>query len=145
MKKELVISRVPALEKLRAIPIGKRIKVSECHSIEVKYVIWRTGENEYKIEIKRGNLIVDDDLAEEIWERNEDEKPMPDDFDPACYYYETIEGLTAQQVLEVEPVVIDAEGRKNIVKIVHDIELHELYEIPTENKSISWEEFMKEE
>jgi len=45
--------KMTALEKLKAIPIGRRIKVSSCDTLDVQYVIWRTGENEYKVDIKK--------------------------------------------------------------------------------------------
>jgi hypothetical protein len=137
----LIQKKTTALEKLKAIPIGKRIKISTCDSIEVEYVIWRTGEDEFKVEVKR--YIDTASLLEQIWKvketqegRGEEHKPMSEEFEPACYYYETKEGWTAKQVLKLESFLTDVDN----FKLIHDIECHELYEVPTESRGFEfWE------
>lgn len=147
----LVIYQLSALEKLKAIRVDRRIKVSDCDGLEVKYVIWRTGEDEYKVERKRPVSLYDmmvhhfgwDFDEADFWEKmnevevevyaNESE-PIPENFELQSYYYETIRGLTAQEVIELEaPRGFDT----TIIPLAHHIELHELYEIPTEGGGLS--------
>lgn len=132
----IIRKKMSALEKLKATPIGRRIKVSDCDDVEVKYVIWRTGENAYKIECKKELDITG--VLEVIWnyiQLDEGKEPeeiehIPDDFEPTCYRYETIEGLTAQELLDLEPILMPMDKPQ----MVHNIECHELYEIPTETE-----------
>jgi hypothetical protein len=125
-----------ALEKLKAIPLGKRIKVSSCDTLEVQYVIWRTGEDTYKIEVKRDIDV--SGIIDLIWQEKQfqdgmnEDTPTPQDFEPVCYHYETKEGLTAQQILELEGFLTNVDN----FQLVHDIELHELYETPTETVDV---------
>jgi len=147
----------PALEKLKAIPIGKRIKVSHCDSVEVQYVIWRTGEDEYKIERKCQVPLYDmmvhqfgwDFDEADFWEKmhevevevyGKESRPMPENFELQCYYYETIRGLTAQEVIELEGIRNDY---INGYKLAHDIDFHELYEIPTKGGYLQHKEEKK--
>jgi len=82
-------------------------------------------------------------VRKEIWREKtlEDGKdePMPEDFWPTCRHWETKEALTAQQVLELRGFSTNVDN----LQMKHDIELHELYEIPTESKGWTTQQIEK--
>ncbi|MEM2989597.1 MAG: hypothetical protein QXQ02_00255 [Halobacteria archaeon] len=119
----LIQRKMSALEKLRTIPIGRHIKLSDCNTFDVSYFIYRQAENSYMVARKmpveipqreREKLL--EGVKKSNWEFCDRIGNWKAGFE--AYIWLKKENLRAEEVLEiVHP---------------HNIIAHELYEFKTD-------------
>jgi hypothetical protein len=119
----LIQRRMSAVDKLRAIPIGRYIKLSDCNAFDVSYFIYKQAEDSYLVakkmpveiaQSKREKLL--EGFKKDEWEFCDRVGNWRVGFE--AYIWVKKENLKAEQVLEViHP---------------HNVIAHELYEFKTD-------------